>query len=167
MGLFYGLKTCRLALLLFLLLGAVIITGCGEKNDMSGESKVETEVDQGKLHFDAGISNLYEKNYDTAIEEFEKSLKINPHSASTLNNIGFAYFDQGNVEKALEYQARALEADSEFSNAYYGLALAFEVKGNTDAALKNWNQFLSRVEPESKWALKAQEHIKKLEKGSE
>jgi tetratricopeptide (TPR) repeat protein len=122
----------------------------------------QPSIDQGKLHFDSGISNLYQQNYDEAIEEFEKSLKFNPHSPSTLNNIGFAWFDKGEMDKAIEYQARALLADSEFANAYYGLALAFESKGDVDGAIENWKEFLRRTEPESKWARKAETHIEKL-----
>ncbi len=153
--------------LLFLLLSAVVFVGCDRKTGDTEAERIEAAIDQGKLHFDAGISNLYQKNYDGAIEEFEQSLKYNPHSPSTLNNIGFAYFDKGDIAKAVEYQARALEADPEFANAYYGLALALERMGKVDGAIKNWKEFLSRIEPGSKWAKKAEGHIEELEKGPE
>jgi tetratricopeptide (TPR) repeat protein len=161
--------------LLLLVLSSVLVAGCNrDAGDRATEEarsaeagRIEAAIDQGKLHFDAGISNLYSKNYDGAIEEFELSLKYNPHSPSTLNNIGFAYFDKGDIDSALEYQARALEADSEFANAYYGLALVLESRGDTDGALVNWKEFLKRIEPGSKWAQKAETHIKKLEKGTE
>jgi tetratricopeptide (TPR) repeat protein len=160
------------------LLGVLSFYGCGSEPGggavkgskgaaVVDDAALKTALDQGKLHFDSGISNLYQQNYDEAIKEFEKSLKYNPHSASTLNNIGFAWFDKGEMDKAIEYQARALLTDSEFANAYYGLALAFETKGDVDAAITNWKEFLSRTEPESKWARKAETHIEKLLEGSE
>ncbi|MBE9527645.1 MAG: tetratricopeptide repeat protein [Proteobacteria bacterium] len=160
------------------LLGALSIYGCATEPGDSGVqgsqgggtvdgTATQPSTDSGKLHFDSGISNLYQKNYDGAIEEFEKSLKYNPHSPSTLNNIGFAWFDKGDMDKAIEYHARALEADSEFPNAYYGLALALESKGNVDGAIKNWQEFLSRTEPGSKWAQKAETHIEVLKNGPE
>lgn len=160
------------------LLGVLSLYGCGSEPGGSAVKgskgaalvdgvALQTAIDQGKLHFDSGISNLYQQNYDEAIEEFEKSLKLNPHSPSTLNNIGFAWFDKGEMDKAIEYQARALLTDSEFANAYYGLALALESKGDVDGAIENWKEFLSRTKPESKWARKAETHIEKLTKGPE
>ncbi len=164
---------------LLCILGVLLIAGCsGEsgsrgadegKGTGTGVSGAGTAVGgpgQGKLHFDSGISNLYEKKYDAAIEEFEQSLKYNPHSPSTLNNIGFAYFDKGDMDSAIEYHARALETEPGFANAYYGLALALESRGSTEGAIMNWKEFLGRSEPGSKWAQKAEAHIEALEKGA-
>ncbi len=176
MGLFSGCKKgCfRLIPVVTLLFALVLIGGCSSGSaDKSKKAEaednaptVDNAVNQGKLHFDAGIQGMYEKKYDRAIEEFEKSLGYNPHSPSTLNNIGFAYYDKGDMDKAVEYHARALDNDPSFTNAYFGLALTLEGMGQKEGALKNWKEFLKRTEPGSKWAQKARKHIDKLEEAA-
>ena len=54
---------------------------------------------------------VYSKNFNTALENFEKSLKYADRKGPVLYNIGLCYLNMGNKEKAKEYFARALEED--------------------------------------------------------
>jgi tetratricopeptide (TPR) repeat protein len=50
------------------------------------------------------------------------------------------------LEEAVVHYQKALEFDPEFARAYAGLALTQQYLGNSDAAAKNWQETLSRVD---------------------
>ena len=64
--------------------------------------------------FEKGIDFMNEKNYQKAIECYEKALQIEPGYASAINGIGVAYSWLNNFGKALEFYRRAyyLEKDN-------------------------------------------------------
>lgn len=157
--------------LTIVLTGSVALNGCSKGDKDASEKKAGPGVeqapevaDQAKVHHDNCVQHLLKGEHDQAIAECEKSLAINPNSASTHNNIGFAYYDMGDFDKAVEHQRKALEMNPKLANGYYGLAQALEKKGENEEALKNWKEFRGLSEPHSKWWMKANEHITALEK---
>jgi len=50
------------------------------------------------------------------------------------------------LEEAVVHYEKALQFDPEFARAYAGLALTQQYLGNTDAATKNWQETLSRID---------------------
>ena len=50
------------------------------------------------------------------------------------------------LEEARVHYEKALQLDSEFTRAYAGLALTEQYLGNTEAAAKNWQETLSRLD---------------------
>ena len=80
------------------------------------------------------------KAYDTALEDFTTP---NPGQATVLNNAGFAYFQLGRLDKAVDYLTRAVAADPENSGAqlnlgliYYDLGRLSDARGPLEAAVK-------------------------------
>ncbi len=59
-----------------------------------------------------------------ALGYYNRALAIDPANNILLNNLGAYYAHQGDYGKALEYFSKALEADSEYPNTHYGIALA-------------------------------------------
>lgn len=119
--------------------------------------------DEAKAHFDKGIEASLRGSLDDAIREYEAALKINDNIPEAHNNLGFAYLDKSEFEKAIEHQKRAIELKPDLANAYFGLAMAYERTGKGNEALVNWKEFSKLAQPHSKWWLTAQEHIKALE----
>jgi tetratricopeptide (TPR) repeat protein len=122
-------------------------------------------VNQAKMHFDIGVEYGRKGELDRAIEEYARSIELNPHSAEAQNNLGFAYMDTGDLESAIKHQRKALEVNPELANGYYGLALALEKKGEDREAVKNWEEFIKRSKPGGRWAVEAQKHIEALKPG--
>ena len=77
--------------------------------------------------------------------------------------MGFTYLDSGDIEQAIVEQTRAIEIKPEFSNAYYGLAIAYEKKGDKIEAINNWRIFLKYATPNTIWWEKAKDRLKNLE----
>ncbi len=166
----FGSRLRRPALMATLVLCVLFSYGCSKDEDKevrpdgAGALNAQTgaQIDQAKIHFDKGVEYARTGEFDKAIEEYSKSVELNPHSAEAHNNLGFAYMDKGDLENAIERQRTALKMNPELANGYYGLALALEKKGENAEAVKNWKEFLKRSEPGAQWTLEAQKHIEAL-----
>ena len=155
----------RPAFVAVLLLSVLFFYGCSteDKKAKAPAQSEATEMDRAKAHFDKAIEHTRAREFEAAIDEYTKSLEINPHSAEANSNMGFAYMDLWDFDLALKYQLKALEVNPEFANAYYGLALTLEKKGDKAGAAENWKEFIKRSEPGSKWAMMAKERLDALE----
>ena len=58
------------------------------------------------------------KNYEMAIENFNKSIDINSGNIDSYNGIGLSYYYLGEKEKALIYLNKVLDIDPSYNNAY-------------------------------------------------
>lgn len=116
---------------------------------------------RGDDHFRTGVRLYMEGKLFEAKVAFEESLKGNPRDAVALSNLGYIYFDLGQVDKAFAEQKRALEVDASYANAHYGLALIYRKRGDYVLARKHFEEYL-RLEPRGYWARKAQEAIGRL-----
>ena len=147
------------------LLAALIPYGCSRaKNQAPAPAVAQQPMEPGREHFTKGVQLMLKGLHDDAIREFQETLKYNPSSAETYNNIGFEYMDKGDIDRAIENQNRALQLNPKLAYAYYGLAEALEKKGDKGEALKNWNEFLKLAEPHTRWWMSARAHIQNLEK---
>jgi pentatricopeptide repeat protein len=117
---------------------------------------------EGEEHFRKGVRAYLEKKLDIAEQEFRKSIEANPSNPTPYSNLGYVYFDLGMIDKAFEYQKRAIDIDPDFANAHYGVALIYKKWAQTDLAKKHWGEYL-RIEPEGYFSRKAKEEIETLQ----
>jgi tetratricopeptide (TPR) repeat protein len=66
------------------------------------------------------------QQYDQAIGEFLKAVKINPFDVETYYNLGITYFFKGDDAKAREYFRQAQSVDKDYFWVYYGMGLIYE-----------------------------------------
>ena len=71
---------------------------------------------------------------DDAIQQYKKSLSLNPFYADAHNNIGISYFDKGLVDKAIAHFKHAIEINYAHADAHYNLGIAYGSKGLYDMA---------------------------------
>jgi len=88
----------------------------------------------GYFHY-CGLGEVYSQNrdWDKAIEYYEKSIELGPNHSRAYNGIGNVYFAKGEYPKAREYYQKALE-----SNPNY--AIYAENIGRCHKQLKEWDQ---------------------------
>lgn len=102
----------------------------GESYFMSG--KAEKAIDEFKTlialepsarsYSFMGLSYRHLGRFDEALKYFNQGLKLNPHDASCLFNIGFIEERQGNYARADELFQQALGSNPDFSDALLELA---------------------------------------------
>lgn len=93
---------------------------------MDGWLKIEAPATEFYRLSDAALDLLTQREYDKAVEQFNKALEMEPEDTSALNNLGAAYSEAGNFERAFPYFRKALELDPDNYKAHhnYGVALA-------------------------------------------
>ncbi len=123
--------------------------------ERSNKANIERESEQ---HFKDGLQAYLGKQYAVAIDAFLKSIEVNPSNPSAYSNIGYVYYDTGDLDKAFEYQRLALDIDPGCANAYYGLALIYKKQGDLSAAKTQWQKYL-RIEPSGYFSRQAMDEI--------
>jgi tetratricopeptide (TPR) repeat protein len=121
----------------------------------------EEQVAAGRKHFRSGTHAYLAQNYPLAISEFEQSIAANPANPAPYSNLGYVYYDMGNLDKAFEYHRRAVDLDINAANSHYGLALVYRDRRDAAQAIRHWQEYL-RIEPTGLYARKAKQEIEVL-----
>ncbi|MBI5893074.1 MAG: hypothetical protein HZB79_05400 [Deltaproteobacteria bacterium] len=108
------------------------------------------------------ISSHNKENIGEAIGEFLFAIKLDPQTPGHYMNLGHAYIYIGAFEQAIEMENKAISMDAGWADPYYSLALAYELLGKKDEAIKNWEVFLKLSEEEDKWTENAKRHLRNL-----
>jgi Tfp pilus assembly protein PilF len=85
------------------------------------------------LYLDGGL-------LDEAIAEFRRSLQLNPASAPTQYNLGFALSARGRRVDAITAFQEALRIDPDYAQAHNNLGALLQVSGQPDAALEHYRR---------------------------
>ena len=81
--------------------------------------------------------------FDEAIEQYGKVLKINPGDAKAHYNLANALAGRGRFEEAIVHYRKALEITPDHAIAHYRLALALAGRGEVEDAIVHYRQALA------------------------
>jgi len=82
-----------------------------------------------------------------AMEEFQKSLEVEPENAEVLNNLGNALATKGSDEAAITQYEKALEIQPAYADAHYDLGKVLRKEGRLDEAVAQYRKALE-IAPE-------------------
>jgi arylsulfatase A-like enzyme/tetratricopeptide (TPR) repeat protein len=118
--------------------------------------KVDTDPD---VWTHLGIAYTAKRDYQTALEHYEKALSLDKTDALIYNNMGFLYYSiylqTGKMEdnnRALECYQKAIEIDPLLASAYNGLGGAYKAQGQIDRAIEAWEKSLE-LDPDYGYSL--------------
>jgi tetratricopeptide (TPR) repeat protein len=89
-----------------------------------------------------------QKRYDEAEGFYERALKMDPHSASLLNNLGNHYLEKGDMERAQEAYLKVVAVDPNHPNANLHLAQMSVAAKKGDAALRYLGRLPAAGQPQ-------------------
>ena len=120
-----------------------------EKIDKSIELKNDFEIS----YFYRAVANQALKNYDEAMLDYTKSLKINPKMTDAYYNMAEIILTRKDIiypdlPKAVEYLNKALELDPKFIDALFAMAAAYKKLGDYHKALEYLEKLL-QIEPQA------------------
>ncbi len=90
--------------------------------------------------FDTGLGYYEAKEYDKALEAFNKTLALDPHYARGLDARGTVYNALGDSEKALADYNKAIETDPLYPPPYYNRGRLYGLQKKYDAAIADLQQ---------------------------
>ncbi len=94
-------------------------------------------------------STRHGDDFQEAIGEFKKALKLRPWFADIITQLGTAYRDSGDFENAIETFQKAIEINHRHLPAVINLGITYYMMGFVDLALKEWKNALD-VDPENR-----------------
>lgn len=94
------------------------------------------------------LANLYireKSDKDTGERFLRKALEIAPNDAWALNSLAAVYCERGKTDEAITLFEKAITANPEFANAYYGEAVAYKSTHRPDAALQALDRMFAQA----------------------
>ena len=100
---------------------------------------IKIKSDFFEAHFNLFRSFYRLKQYDEAILQSQKCLKLNPKSIDTLILLGNIYNNKNQEKVSENYYLEILNINSKESKAYYSLGNLYQKKKEYDKAINNYN----------------------------
>ena len=83
----------------------------------------------GKVQLDAG-------RFERARDLFRAALERDPQRAEAYNGVGVTFHARGDLDEALAWYKRGLEADPRFGDSFYNMACVYALQNHTDLAFR-------------------------------
>jgi len=86
------------------------------------------------LLFFIGLGYRHSKDYRTAIEYFDRALKLKPNQVDIWNELGLSHISLGNVDEAIKFFKKALKLREKDHEILSNLGMAYMEKGCLEMA---------------------------------
>src|SRR6266705_3428708 len=121
------------------------IRGCSEL--------IKSNADNAKVlaiaYNNRGNAYTSQGQYDLAIEDYDKSINLDPNFVKPLNNRGVAHKRKGELDLALKDFDAAINLDPRYADAFVNRAELREKQGDVSGALKDFDEAI-RLQPDMK-----------------
>jgi tetratricopeptide (TPR) repeat protein len=116
-----------------------------------------------------GVAELLDRDYDSAIADFQRCLTLQPASTRLMIELACAHFSraeggnsQPDYQTALDFLNRALKITADDPVALFNRAMIYERMGLYNEAMEDWRHYL-RVDPNGKWADEARKRLAEVD----
>lgn len=108
--------------------------------------RVKDAPNYAVAHYDLGLELSKLKQYDDAINEFNKALSLKPDFISAYNNLGAVYMEKGLYDEALSLLKKTVKMGLANANIYYNIGIISGSKGFYDESIEAFQNAL-RLRP--------------------
>jgi tetratricopeptide (TPR) repeat protein len=99
------------------------------------ERAIELDPQYGASYFSRGLVRKRLLDFDGAISDFTRSIKLKPIAEAYLNR-GATLKDKGDPDGAIADYNKAIEMKPNYADAFYNLGIARDYKGDLDGAIR-------------------------------
>ena len=89
-----------------------------------------------------GLAYYKERNYSSAVANFEKAITLDENNLESYNNLAIAYKKLNRLNEAKALYKKILTRAPSHAEASYNLALLFEDEGNIESAVRFYRRFV-------------------------
>ena len=93
-----------------------------------------------QAYYNRGVAYEQKDNYERAIEDFSKAIKLSPDLYEAYHNRGIVYGETGNYERAIKDFSKAIDLEPDLAEAYYNRGQAYGQKGNHEHAIEDYTK---------------------------
>ena len=125
------------------------------------------DMRQARARYEAGANLINQRQYDRAIEEFDKAIEFDPDYAEAYCDRGIARYMKGEHDRAFEDFELAIEKDPTLGKAHFHRAMLLDMKGKRDEAIEAYESFIrySQRSPEV-YVNRANKRLAELKQGA-
>jgi|SRR5580658_375382 tetratricopeptide (TPR) repeat protein len=98
----------------------------------------QTPGDLARAFFNRGRAWSDEAQYERAIQDFDRAIKLDPDYPDAFNHRALAYSGLGDYEHAIKDFDEAIRLDPNYAIAIFNRGLAFQTMGRPDEAAKDF-----------------------------
>jgi tetratricopeptide (TPR) repeat protein len=110
------------------------------------QAAVAVAPDNPVPHTALGIALLDRGDYDGAVAEYQKAIRLDPYFAPSHNNLGLALQRKGDPDGAVAECKEAIRLDPSLAMPHINLGMALEWKGDLDGAMAEHKEAI-RLDP--------------------
>lgn len=101
------------------------------------------EPSNGDVYFSKSVANIFIGDMDAVESEIKTALELNPEERNRyIHSLGMAFIQNSNYTKALYYFSMIYNEGYKEENFLYDFAYASQMNGDTEAAIKHYNECL-------------------------
>ncbi len=104
--------------------------------EQDGIRRIDAPAAEYAKHADLAVEHMRNRQFETAVKEWEKALVLSPDEWRAHNSLGVALMEIGQIEEAISHYRQALDLNPEYAEAYNNLGEASVKKGSADDAVK-------------------------------
>ena len=104
-------------------------------------------INYAEFFFNGGLSYYYAGDFRLALDEYDKSLLLDPQYQDAYNNRGLAYYELGQYQSARWDYDEAIRLDSHESRTYYNRGLLYYKLGQYERAIEDYDEAI-RLTPD-------------------
>ena len=82
------------------------------------------------------------REYDWAIEDYNKVIEMNPDNVEAYYNRGVTYHHKGDYDRAIEDYTKTIQLKPDYANAYYNRGLSYDNKGESVRAIEDFTKVI-------------------------
>jgi cytochrome c-type biogenesis protein CcmH/NrfG len=138
-------------------------TSSGGVNFSELEQRVKRNPKDAQALIELGNSYFDTRQWDKAIDAYEKALALSPKNVDVRTDLAISYFSIGQVDKAISEAKLATGIDPKHPYAHYNLGIFLSAAGRKEEAAKEWQTFL-KLEPTGPQAEYARQQLSLIRK---
>jgi tetratricopeptide (TPR) repeat protein len=130
-------------------------------NKFPNSEEIKKELIDTLFSYGGFLNDEYVLGYKKAKTNFKRITKIDPSNYRAHYNLGIAYFNLGELEKAERAYEEAIKIKPDYKHCYYNIGLIYEAKGDFEHALNQYQKAL-KIDPNFTYALQARNQVRNL-----
>ena len=109
-----------------------------------------TKAELAEQYLQRGNAYFNLKEYESAIEDYEKTIELNPENVAAYFNRGILYFEQGKYELAIKDYEKAIQLNPDFKT-YNNRGVSYSTLGKYNLAIQDYTKSIE-LNPEDVFA---------------
>ena len=134
-----GATAAEAALALDKIAGGFIAEKSRRPTEEAGPVSQLDVPENATAYYERGLEYIKRGDYRNAIEDFTRSLDMNPKSAVTYYNRAAAYLSAGDYDRAIADCTKSIKIDPNLACGYNNRGLAYAAKKNCSRAITDLN----------------------------